>query len=47
MSPQSLSPWRTAGPSGSLEMISGRMTWSSGFSKVEARTEARPEASVV
>ena len=28
---QRSSPWRTAGPSGSLEMISGRITWSSGF----------------
>ena len=31
MSPQALSPWRTSGPSGSLEMISGRMTWSAGI----------------
>jgi hypothetical protein len=31
MSAHWLSPWRTTGPSGSLEMISGRMMKFSGF----------------
>ena len=46
MSAHWLSPWRTTGPSGSFEMISGRMMWFSGSVKA-ARVEARPEASVV
>ena len=29
------SPWRTTGPSGSLEMISGRMTWSLALRQLE------------
>ena len=44
---QRSSPWRTAGPSGSLEMISGRMMCSSGLGAREARVEIRPEWSVV
>ena len=44
---QRSSPWRTAGPSGSLEMISGRITCSSGFGARVARVEIRPEWSVV
>ena len=40
------SPWRTAGPNGSLEIISGRIVWFFGSLKVE-RVAARPDASVV
>ena len=40
------SPWRTSGPSGSLETISGNTMCASGSSKV-ALVAARPEASVV
>ena len=47
MAKNSSSPRRTAGPSGSLEMSSGRITWSFGFLASLLRTEARPEASVV
>ena len=43
----SSSPRRTDGPSGSLEISSGRITWSSGLPASLLRTEARPEASVV
>ena len=46
MSAQLSSPSRTTGPRGSLEMISGRMTWASGSSNV-ARVDARPDPSVV
>ena len=50
MSANWLSPWRTTGPSGSLEMISGRMTKSSelrGGGRLAARVADRLEASVV
>jgi len=46
MSPHWLSPWRTTGPRGSLEIVSGRMTWSLGFAKV-ARLEASDDLSFV
>ena len=41
------SPWRTIGPSGSLEMRSGRIVCSPLPASCPARTAARPEASVV
>ncbi|MNC92681.1 hypothetical protein D3C83_91490 [compost metagenome] len=47
MSNQRSSPWRTAGPSGSLEMISGRMMWSAALGAREPRVDTRPETSVV
>ena len=50
MSANWLSPWRTTGPKGSLEMISGRMKKSSkvrGGGTLAARVAARLEASVV
>jgi hypothetical protein len=47
MAAHSSSPRRTAGPSGSLEISSGRMTWSAGDLASLLRIEARPEASVV
>ena len=34
MSAHSSSPWRTAGPSGSLEITSGRITWSSALASL-------------
>ncbi len=40
------SPWRTAGPSGSFEMISGKMMLSSGCASL-ARKPKSAEASVV
>ena len=47
MANHSSSPRRTTGPSGSLEISSGRITCSFGSLASLVRIEARPEASVV
>ena len=43
---QTSSPWRTTGPRGSFEMISGKTTWLSGLVSFP-RCAAKPERSVV